>query len=70
MTLHLGRDEFHHLLDDLPMTRDEASGVWRVTFTVPDSPKWNLAFCFFDPRTRVWHNNDTRNWHALLQREW
>ena len=70
VTLHLGRDEFHHLLDDLPMTRDEASGVWRVTFTVPDSPKWNLAFCFFDPRTRVWHNNYTRNWHALLQREW
>lgn len=70
ITLHLGRDEFNHLLADIPMTRDAATGTWQATFTVPDSPKWNLAFCFFDPETKVWHNNHKQNWHALLQREW
>ena len=70
VTLHLGRDEFNDLLMDAPMTRDAATGRWKAVFQVPDSPKWNLAFCFFDPAGNRWHNNHTRNWQALLQREW
>ena len=70
VSLHLGRDEFNDLLMDLPMERDAATGRWRATFAVPESPKWNLAFCFFDPEKRLWHNNYTRNWQALLAREW
>lgn len=70
VTLHLGRDEFNDLLMDLPMERDPASGCWQAMFTVPESPKWNLAFCFFDPETRAWHNNFSRNWQALLARDW
>lgn len=70
VTLHLGRDEFNDLLMDLPMVRDPTTGRWKSTFTVPDSPKWNLAFCFFDAERNTWHNNYTRNWQALLQREW
>ena len=70
VTLHLGRDEFNNLLQDVPMVREAASGRWQATFTVPDSPKWNLVFCFFDPDTNRWHNNYSRNWQALLGREW
>ena len=70
VTLHLGRDEFNDLLLDLPMQRDAATGRWKATFTVPESPKWNLAFCFRNEAGTVWHNNHTRNWQALLQREW
>jgi hypothetical protein len=70
VTLHLGRDEFNNLLMDLPMQRDEATGFWKATFTVPDSPKWNLVFCFRNEGGTVWHNNFTRNWQALLRREW
>lgn len=68
--VHLGRDEFNGALQDLPMVRDEATGAWKATFRVPDSPKWNLAFCFFNGAKTVWHNNHGRNWQALLQREW
>lgn len=68
--LHMGRDEFNDLLLELPMTRDEATGRWQATFTVPESPKWNLAFCFRDEAKKIWHNNHTRNWQALLAREW
>ena len=67
--LHLGRDEFTDALLDLPMERD-ASGGWTVTFVVPESPKWNLAFCFHDPERKRWHNNYTYNWQALVAREW
>ena len=69
VTLHLGRDEFTGLLQDVPMERD-AGGVWMATFTVPDSIKWHLAFCFFDPERGVWHNNHAQNWQALVAREW
>ena len=69
VTLHLGRDEFTGLLLDVPMERD-AGGVWIATFTVPDSVKWHLAFCFFDPERGVWHNNHAQNWQALVAREW
>jgi len=70
VNLHLGRDEFNHILMDLPMVREEGSAVWAATFTVPETPKWNLAFCFFNEDKSVWHNNYTQNWQALLQREW
>ena len=70
VTLHLGRDEFAQLLSDLPMERDAATGHWKATFTVPEPPKWHLAFCFFDPERNVWHNNHARNWQALMAREW
>ena len=70
MTLHLGRDEFNDLLLDLPMQRDAATGRWQATFTVPESPKWNLAFCFRNEAGTVWHNNHARNWQALVAREW
>ncbi|NCA82965.1 MAG: hypothetical protein EOM72_09510 [Opitutae bacterium] len=70
VTLHLGRDEFAGLLLDLPMQRDAATGRWKATFTVPESPKWHLAFCFFDPERNRWHNNHARNWQALVAREW
>ena len=69
VTLHLGRDEFNRLPLDVPMARD-AGGVWMATFTVPDSVKWHLAFCFFDPERGVWHNNHAQNWQALVAREW
>ena len=70
VTLHLGRDEFVQLLMDVPMERDAATGRWKATFAVPESPKWHLAFCFFDPENNRWHNNHTRNWQALVAREW
>lgn len=70
VTLHLGRDEFNDLLLDLPMQRDAATGRWQATFTVPESPKWNLAFCFRNEAGTVWHNNHARNWQALVAREW
>ena len=70
VTLHLGRDEFNHLLLDVPMERDAATGAWTAAFTVPDSVKWHLAFCFFDPERGVWHNNHAQNWQALVAREW
>ena len=70
VTLHLGRDEFDRLPLDVPMARDAATGAWTATFTVPDSVKWHLAFCFFDPERGVWHNNHARNWQALVAREW
>ncbi len=70
VTLHLGRDEFNEVLMEVPMEREAGTGRWRGTFTVPDSPKWNLAFCFFDPDRNVWHNNHTRNWQALVARDW
>lgn len=70
VTLHLGRDEFAQLLMDVPMERDAATGRWQATFAVPESPKWHLAFCFFDPENNRWHNNHTRNWQALVAREW
>lgn len=69
VTLHLGRDEFNHLLLDVPMERDVATGTWTAAFTVPDSVKWHLAFCFFDPARGVWHNNHARNWQALVAPE-
>ena len=50
--------------------RVPAEAVVKATFTVPESPKWNLAFCFRNEAGTVWHNNHTRNWQALLQREW
>lgn len=68
--LHLGRDEFSQVLLEQPMERDTATGRWRATFTVPDSPKWSLAFCFRNEDGTVWHNNHTRNWQALVAREW
>lgn len=68
--LHLGRDEFNNLLLDLPMDAGTEPGLWQATFTVPHSPKWHLAFCFRDEAGTVWHNNHTRNWQALLAREW
>lgn len=67
--LHLGRDEFNNLLMDLPMEKAD-NGQWRATFTVPDSPKWNLAFCFFEPTKKIWHNNYKQNWQTLLRRDW
>ncbi len=70
VTLHLGRDEFNNLLLELPMVRDPATEKWKATFTVPGSTKWNLAFCFHDETKSVWHNNYTRNWQALVAREW
>ena len=70
VTLHLGRDDFNEVLMDLPMVHNQAMGIWQATFTVPESPKWHMAFCFHDPETRTWHNNHTRNWQALLAREW
>lgn len=70
VTLHLGRDEFDGPSMDLSLARDEATGKWRATFVAPESPKRNLAFCFFDPGRNVWHNNHARNWQALMAREW
>ena len=70
VTLHLGRDEFAQLLMDVPMLRDAATGRWKATFAVPESPKWHLAFCFRNEAGTVWHNNHTRNWQALVAREW
>ena len=70
VVLHLGRDEFNDLLMDVPMERDAESGRWRATFVVPDSTKWHLAFCFFDPERGIWHNNHAQNWQALVAREW
>ena len=69
VVLHLGRDEFNDVLMDVPMERD-AAGVWTASFAVPDSPKWHLAFCFFDPERGIWHNNHAQNWQALVAREW
>ncbi len=69
VTIHLGRDEFNDP-QDLPMVRDAATGRWKATFTAPESTKWNLAFCFFDPAKNIWHNNHTYNWQALVEREW
>ena len=68
--LHLGRDEFQQLLAELPMEFDADSGRWKATFAVPESPKWHLAFCFRNAAGPVWHNNHTRNWQALVAREW
>jgi len=68
VTLHLGRDEFNRLLLDVPMERD-AAGIWTATFAVPDSVKWHLAFCFFDPERGIWHNNHAQNWQALVASE-
>lgn len=68
--LHLGRDEFSDLLLDLPMMRNAATGRWQATFIVPESPKWNLAFCFRNEEKTIWHNNHARNWQALVAREW
>jgi 3',5'-cyclic AMP phosphodiesterase CpdA len=68
--IHIGRDEFNNLLMDLPMQKDEVAGMWKATFKVPDSPRWNLAFCFFEPKRGIWHNNHKQNWQALLQRDW
>lgn len=68
--LFLGRDEFNQVLLEQPMQRDAATGRWKATFTVPETPKWNLVFCFRNEDGTVWHNNHTRNWQALLQREW
>lgn len=68
--LHLGRDEFNDRPLDLPMVRDAATGRWKAAFTVPESPKWKLAFCFFDPEKNLWHNNHARNWQALVAKEW
>ncbi len=70
VTLHLGRDDFNNLLMEMPMEREAETGRWKATFTVPESPKWHLAFCFFDPESQTWHNNHTRNWQALVAREW
>jgi hypothetical protein len=70
VTLHLGRDEFNQTPLDLPMERAEAAGRWMATFTVPESPKWNLAFCFCNGDGTIWHNNHTRNWQALVARDW
>lgn len=70
VSLHLGQDEFADWLTDLPMQRDAATGRWKATFTVPESPKWHLMFCFFDPEKNRWHNNYTRNWQALIARDW
>jgi len=70
VNLHLGRDEFTHILMDFPMEREGSGPLWAATFTVPESPKWKLAFCFFNADKTVWHNNYTQNWQALLQREW
>ncbi len=70
VTLYLGRDEFNNLLLELPMVRDLATGKWKGTFTVPESPKWNLVFCFCNESKTIWHNNHTRNWQALVAREW
>ena len=70
VTLHLGRDDFAGMVADVPMARDAATGRWQAVFTVPESPKWNLAFCFFDPEENRWHDNHARNWQALVAREW
>ena len=70
VTLRLGRDGFDGPSMDLPMARDAATGKWQATFVAPESPKRNLAFCFFDPGRNVWHNNHARNWQALMAREW
>ena len=70
VTLHLGRDEFNDILMDLPMVRDAATGQWTATFVVPESPKWNLVFCFCNQDGTVWHNNHSRNWQALVAKEW
>ncbi len=70
VTLHLGRDEFEGGLMDLPMERDAATGRWKATFAAPEAAKWHLAFCFFDPERKLWHNNHARNWQALVAREW
>ena len=68
--LHLGRDEFQQLLLEQPMEYDGTSRRWKATFTVPESPKWHLAYCFRNATGTVWHNNHTRNWQALVAREW
>lgn len=68
--LHLGRDDFDNLLLELPMDRDEATGLWRATFTVPETPKWHLAFCFRNADKTTWHNNHRQNWQVLVAREW
>jgi hypothetical protein len=70
VNLHLGRDEFSSVLMDLPMEREATTGRWRADFTVPETPKWHVAFCFQDPERNRWHNNHTRNWQALVAREW
>ena len=70
VTLHLGRDEFNSLLLELPMVRDPATGKWKRTFSVPESAKWNLVFCFRNESKTIWHNNHMRNWQALVAREW
>jgi len=52
------------------MERESATGRWLATCTVPESAKWHLAFCFFDPESHRWHNNHAANWQALVAREW
>lgn len=70
VTLHLGRDGFSEFILDQPMERESATGRWRATCTVPESVKWHLAFCFFDPESHRWHNNHAANWQTLVAREW
>ncbi|MGD9782500.1 MAG: hypothetical protein AB7V14_10160, partial [Kiritimatiellia bacterium] len=65
----LGQDEFNGATLDVPMARNETTGQWEASFTAPDSPKWCLAFCFFDSGNHVWHNNHAQNWRALVARE-
>lgn len=64
--LHLGRDEFRHVHSTNPMTR-QPDGTYTATFTVPSTPKWNLAFCFCTPDKKRWDNNHALNWQILLQ---
>jgi acid phosphatase type 7 len=68
--LHLGRDDFDQVLAEQPMRRDEGTGRWSANFTVPETPKWHLAFCFRNADRTVWHNNHRQNWQALVAREW
>lgn len=68
--IHLGYDTFHSLVMDDELEWDEASGLWSISFVVPQEPKWHLAFCFKNGDSTVWHNNHQLNWIRRVQREW
>ena len=70
ISVHVGRDNFADFLMDVPLEKDAATGLWKATFTTPAAAKWNVAFCFFDPVNKVWHNNYQQDWQALVAREW
>ena len=70
VSVHVGRDNFAKFIEDVPMEKDEKTGLWKATFKTPGTAKWNVSFCFFDPVEKVWHNNYKQDWQAIVSPEW